>query len=407
MGFRFKKVIKIAPGIKLNVSKSGISTSIGPKGATMNVGRHGVRGTVGIPGSGLSYSQQLVNKHGKPSSAITGSRGGNGQQTLPLPTPAGIELDANNKAIFVNEYQQGYESSIQTKLRKMYAGEVQDFLNTKVEAINEITSKIENIKSYYKPSKCFYEPYHIQSFLEQEPNYNQILNRLKEGNRGLLSLFNQNQVKQDADEQYQQRMREYNQRKQDWIAQQNELKQFSNQILQLKERASRGDINSMEQFLEKLLIHLDSPIHFSGSFDVECAEGIWLDIDLPEIEEIPDSIASVNASNGISIKKKSKKKVNEDYSDLVSGIVLILASNVFSLLPSVDTIVVSGYTQRLNKTNGHIEDDYIYSVIVEKSMFNTINLQYVSPLGALDNFNSVKNVTKAMEWKTITPYYKG
>lgn len=59
MGFRFLKTIKLFPGIKLNLSKSGISTSIGGPGATLNISKRGTRGTVGIPGTGISYSQKL------------------------------------------------------------------------------------------------------------------------------------------------------------------------------------------------------------------------------------------------------------------------------------------------------------------------------------------------------------
>lgn len=41
MGFRFRKSFKIAPGIKLNLSKSGISTTIGGRGASVNIGSKG------------------------------------------------------------------------------------------------------------------------------------------------------------------------------------------------------------------------------------------------------------------------------------------------------------------------------------------------------------------------------
>ena len=60
MGFRFRKSIKLFPGFKINVSKKGVSSvSIGPRGATLNVGEHGTRATVGIPGTGISYSEQV------------------------------------------------------------------------------------------------------------------------------------------------------------------------------------------------------------------------------------------------------------------------------------------------------------------------------------------------------------
>ena len=62
MGLRYRKQIKVAPGVKLNVSKSGVSTSVGKRGATMNFSGRGTKATVGIPGSGLSYSKQLTKK---------------------------------------------------------------------------------------------------------------------------------------------------------------------------------------------------------------------------------------------------------------------------------------------------------------------------------------------------------
>lgn len=57
MGFRFRKSIKLMPGVRLNVSSRGVSTSVGGKGGTLNVSRHGVRGTASIPGSGISYAK--------------------------------------------------------------------------------------------------------------------------------------------------------------------------------------------------------------------------------------------------------------------------------------------------------------------------------------------------------------
>ena len=68
MGFRFRRRIKIAPGIRLNLSKSGISTSIGDNGLTWNS-----RGTVttGLPGTGLSYRHNLNNTDAQPSGNST------------------------------------------------------------------------------------------------------------------------------------------------------------------------------------------------------------------------------------------------------------------------------------------------------------------------------------------------
>ena len=58
MGFKFRKSIKIAPGVKLNINKKSIGISAGTRGARVSVNSKGkATTTVGIPGSGLSYSK--------------------------------------------------------------------------------------------------------------------------------------------------------------------------------------------------------------------------------------------------------------------------------------------------------------------------------------------------------------
>lgn len=56
MGLRFFKRIKIAPGLTLNMSKSGPSFSFGPRGLKYTVGPRGTRKTFGVPGTGLYYT---------------------------------------------------------------------------------------------------------------------------------------------------------------------------------------------------------------------------------------------------------------------------------------------------------------------------------------------------------------
>lgn len=59
MAWNIRKKIKIAPGIHLNLSKGGISTSIGPKGAKVTFGKNGTYLNKGIPGTGL-YSREKI-----------------------------------------------------------------------------------------------------------------------------------------------------------------------------------------------------------------------------------------------------------------------------------------------------------------------------------------------------------
>jgi hypothetical protein len=64
VGFQFFCRIRIIPGVRLNLSRSGVSTSIGSRGAWYTFGSGRRRTTVGVPGSGLSYSRQVRTQHG-------------------------------------------------------------------------------------------------------------------------------------------------------------------------------------------------------------------------------------------------------------------------------------------------------------------------------------------------------
>ena len=60
MGLRYRRRASFGKLIHVNFSKSGASLSLGVPGATMNIGRRGIRQTVGLPGTGRSYSQQVA-----------------------------------------------------------------------------------------------------------------------------------------------------------------------------------------------------------------------------------------------------------------------------------------------------------------------------------------------------------
>lgn len=59
MAINFRKRKKILPGVYLNFSKKGISTTVGPRGANINFGKKGAYLNTGIPGTGL-YSRQKI-----------------------------------------------------------------------------------------------------------------------------------------------------------------------------------------------------------------------------------------------------------------------------------------------------------------------------------------------------------
>jgi uncharacterized protein DUF4236 len=60
MPVRFRRTFTLFPGVKVNVSKGGMSITVGRKGFHLNFSKHGVRQTTGLPGSGISHTSYLI-----------------------------------------------------------------------------------------------------------------------------------------------------------------------------------------------------------------------------------------------------------------------------------------------------------------------------------------------------------
>lgn len=57
MGFKVRRSVKIAPGVRLNVSNKNIGLSAGVRGARVSVNTNGrTTRTTGIPGTGVSHT---------------------------------------------------------------------------------------------------------------------------------------------------------------------------------------------------------------------------------------------------------------------------------------------------------------------------------------------------------------
>src|ERR1700733_2918753 len=76
MTLRFWRRVRLAPGLRLNLSKSGASVSVGRRGAWLTSGPRGQRVTVGATGMGLFWTEfHPWTNHGRISQS-SGSQGG-------------------------------------------------------------------------------------------------------------------------------------------------------------------------------------------------------------------------------------------------------------------------------------------------------------------------------------------
>jgi hypothetical protein len=66
MTIRFYRRRTLIPGLRINLSKSGASLSVGRRGAWLTSGPRGQRATVGLPGTGLFLTQQFPSRRAEP-----------------------------------------------------------------------------------------------------------------------------------------------------------------------------------------------------------------------------------------------------------------------------------------------------------------------------------------------------
>jgi len=62
---RFRHSIRLAPGVRLNLSKGGAGLSVGPRGLHVGVGPRGAYSSAGLPGTGLYAVQHLRTTEGE------------------------------------------------------------------------------------------------------------------------------------------------------------------------------------------------------------------------------------------------------------------------------------------------------------------------------------------------------
>ncbi len=92
MGFRFRRSLKIFPGVRWNLSKRGSSLSFGGRGAHYTVGSSGSRFTFGLPGTGMSWTDYHPARTGHPSTVKVSS----------IPPPDNDFLKRNTETVHIH-----------------------------------------------------------------------------------------------------------------------------------------------------------------------------------------------------------------------------------------------------------------------------------------------------------------
>ena len=100
MGLRFRRSVKIMPGVRLNVGMKSAGISVGPRGAKVTINTKGRVGTsVGIPGSGIYYttSRKAGTQNRKRNEKLSNVPSNDYQNNVPKP---GLLSSGGEKAFY-------------------------------------------------------------------------------------------------------------------------------------------------------------------------------------------------------------------------------------------------------------------------------------------------------------------
>lgn len=414
---RFRKSVSLMKGVKLNASKSGVSFTVGGKGISLNVGKKGVFLNTSIPGTGL-YDRKRID------TLITDKLGiGKKKKEIAKENKVpDFTMTLNEEGEVVIENESGRAITSETTLRairqteeyKETYGELMDAylkqINAATEAFTHIYKLAADVSATGAHKAGAISIPKGKVFEEPKPTRESILPALeaeaeKEAERFPFysrKLKKRQYVQQQMEVFYARALDEWEARKAAFEGENDDL------ALELPAAASADQAvtpDFIEQQINSWLSTLELPVDFSLQYDYDENSGVlWVDLDLPEIEDIPTEKAVEYKSGQVKAKEKSQKELRQDYVTCVFGLAVFFASYLFCLSPHIGQQVISGYTQRRDDRTGEMTDNYIYSIVFDRDAFEKGRHKKSEPFAFCNGFRNRVNLLATSELKTIEPY---
>ena len=380
--------MKLAPGVRLNVGKRGLSVSAGVRGASITAGSRGVYGNVGLPGSGLSVRRKLSNGG---ASGSYGSSDGLGV-TLSLKDDGSVSIcDSEGNPL---------PQRIISILREQKGDWIKEWLQEQCDLWNRGIDQILNLHLATSPSKPIVfspEPFTAPEPSKPVPKSTGFLGKVLRSHRERIMRENE------------EALRAYNSSHSSWKAERKTHETGQAVRKMFIEEARLSKPTAMQDFLEERIAQIEWPRETTVSFEVnETGTSVMLDVDLPEVEEIPTEQTTVAARGWkINTKTRSDTQRRKEYMTHVHAIVFRLIGESFAALPTVDQVVISGYSQRADKASGQIDDEYLLSVKVLRYEWSKLNFENLSSLdlpSCLESFDIRRKMTKTGQFSPIEPF---
>lgn len=405
MGFRFRKSFKIARGVRLNVSKSGFGISIGGRGGRVGIGPRGAYASAGIPGTGIYMHEYLgANRHrSTPQRRSRGLAGFGGMSAEEVARQLGeiqVALQEDGSLVYTDVAGEPVPAEIVRIFVKQNQPRIREWLEEQCARVNGGTEAILNVHlTTPQPGSApgfalvpFQQPPPAQP-VEVQVSW---LDRLISGHRARLE--HRNAVEQARHEQ------EY----QVWEEAQRQHEEEQARASAFHNQVRGGDREAMLAWLEHRLSCIEWPRETNISLEIlEEKSTIYLDVDLPELEDMPTQEARLGGrGDRLVVKARSETQRRKEYMLHVHAVAFRMIGEVFAALPSVASVVISGYSQRLDPSTGKVRDEYLYSVAVDRAAWQAINFNRLADLDVvpcLEGFDLRRNMTKTGVFRPIEP----
>ncbi|WP_404417280.1 DUF4236 domain-containing protein [Vreelandella aquamarina] len=405
MAFRFQRRIKLAPGVRLNLSKRGLGLSVGPRGASLSIGPSGAHAHAGLPGTGLAYRTKLNRKT---------SQGSSTHEASPASSTENVEsrlaeAEKVNLQLVVDEsgdvdYQWPGGQSLSDEEARAVRREGEETIREHLQAIcDQRNEAIDVLGHLHWSTPCPKTPgYTPQPFEEKAPQAPAPL-KMKWWQR-LLPATSSRLEAEHAQRQraFDSAYRQWEKRKADFDA-----AEFARQ--KREQEDVYADMNAMQQALQERLEDIEWPRETLIDFDLGHDEStIAVDIDLPNEDEMPEHYWQMPAKAlKLTPRKLSATRQRKLYRDLVHGIAFRVIGAVFARLPNVEEAHVSGYRQVIDAATGGEHDQYLFSIKVSRAQWQRIHfdrLEQVDPVTAVEGFSLRRNMTKTGIFRDIDPF---
>lgn len=302
MALRFRKSIKLAPGVRLNFSGRGTSWSFGPRGASVSIGKRGAYVNTGIPGTGLYSRTRIASGAHRPAAT-----GGGATYTM----TCAVEDDGS--LTFTDASGAPMPEHVVDLAKKQNREAILGLIQRQCDNIN---GQIEALGQLHHDTPPPITPRFVAaSFPEPSPSVPSakqigLLARLIPGRSASITRENEAAAlrHRDAVEAWERDRADY-------------TRQAARQKV-LVEKLIYEDAAAMEQFLEQRLAEITWPRETTVSLDIRDAGAtVALDVDLPEIEDMPTRLAAVPARGlKLSVKELPPTKVQKLYAAHVHGL---------------------------------------------------------------------------------------